>query len=130
MFIIKNEHTRQQCIEAIRNMPLHPVQQVKIGDYKRNRTREQNDAFHAWCRLLSDATGYTEDEVKDKLVLSVFPPIERTVKVKRKDGFEEYTLIERRSTADLTVQEFILLQDAAIIAAHAVNVTLQPYGGS
>jgi len=130
MFIIRNEQNRQQCIDAIRNMPLHPVQQVKIGDYKRNRTREQNDALHSWFRAIAEHTGYTEEEVKDKLVLTVFEPTHRQVKVKRGNEFEEYTLVERRSTADLSVEEFIRLQDATLMVAHTLNVTLQPYGGS
>lgn len=129
MFVIKTEQERARCLDAIRNMPLYPVQQVKIGDYKRNRTREQNDAFHSWCRAISEATGYTEEEVKDKLVLSVFPPVTRQVKVKRGSQFEEYTLIERRSTADLTVEEFTRLQDAVLMVAHQLGVALQPYGG-
>lgn len=130
MFLIRTESDRLRCIDAIRDMPLYPVQQVKIGDYKRNRTAEQNSAFHAWVKNIADHTGYTDEEVKDKLVLATFDPIIRTVNVRRGDKVEEVTLIERRSTANLTVEEFCRLQDATMIVAHTLNISLQPYGGT
>lgn len=128
MFIVKTEHDRQRVMDVIRQMPLYPVQKVTIADYKRNRTLEQNAAFHAWCALLAEHTGYTEEEVKDKMVLTVFEPEHRLVKVKRGDKFEEYELIERRSTANLTKEEFTRLQDAVLMVAHSLGVALQPYG--
>ena len=130
MFVIRTEADRLRCIDAIRDMPLYPVQQVKISDYKRNRTAEQNAAFHVWTKTIADHTGYTLDEVKDKLVLAVFEPEVRTVNVKRHGKMEEVTLIERRSTANLTVEEFCRLQDATMMIAHTLNISLQPYGGS
>jgi hypothetical protein len=176
MFIIRTEADRLRCIDAIRDMPLYPVQQVKISDYKRNRTAEQNAAFHAWVKAISDHTGYTEEDVKYKLVIAVFEPEEKIVRVKcddekisglkrlqqkafkwfmkaldivdapaelreyiekrikpdveYKNGYAEYRLIERRSTANLTVEEFCRLQDATMIVAHTLNISLQPYGGT
>lgn len=130
MFVIRTEADRLRCIDAIRDMPLYPVQQVKISDYKRNRSKEQNDAFHAWVSIISDHTGYTEEETKDKLVLATFEPIIRTVQVRRGGKVEEITLIERRSTANLTVEEFCRLQDTTMMVAHTLNISLQPYGGT
>jgi len=130
LFVIRNEADRLRCIDTIRDMPLYPVQQVKISDYKRNRTAEQNSAFHAWTAIIADHTGYTDEEVKDKLVLATFEPIIRTVQVRRGGKVEEITLVERRSTANLTVEEFCRLQDATMIVAHTLNISLQPYGGT
>lgn len=129
MFIVKTEHDRQRVLDIVRQMPLYPVQKVTIADYKRNRTLEQNAAFHAWVKAIADHTGYTDEEVKDKLVLTVFEPVTRQVKVRRGSAIEEYTIIERRSTADLTVEEFTRLQDAVLMVAHQLGVALQPYGG-
>lgn len=129
-FILRNNEIKESCISEIRALPEYPLMEVKVAPYKKNRTREQNDAFHAWARVLAEFTGYSEDEIKDKLVLSVWPPVEKTVKVKTADGFEEYVLRERKSTANLTVDEFLELQNAALIVAAKLGVTIQVYGGN
>lgn len=127
MVIVRSEQDRQRCLKFVLEMPLLPVKEVDISEYKPNRTLRQNRAFHAWCKALSDGTGYTEKEIKDKLVLAVFEPEIRKVKVKRGNEFEEITLIERKSTAKLTIEEFNKLQDETLIVAHKVGVQLEPY---
>jgi len=125
-FIIKTPQDKIRAIDFIRDMPLSPVQSVVIKKYKRNRSLAQNNTFHDWAELIADVSGYSPDEVKDKLVLSLWPPVQRTVEVKNKSGVSRYTMIERRSTKEMTVEEMTLLLNATAQIAHTLGVKL-PY---
>ena len=124
MFIIRSETDKHRAIEHIKTMPLVPVQFVNIDDYKKNRTSAQNRTFHKWVTIIAEYTGYTLEEVKDKVVLSIWEPVQRVIKVKTEEGLREYTLIERRSTASLSTEEFTKLLDAVIIVAHTLKLQL------
>jgi len=130
MFIIKNEEERLRCMDAIRYMPLYPVQQVKIGDYKRNRTLEQNSAFHAWCKSIADYNGDDFETIKYGLVHNVFGLSTHITNQLHDGKIVQVEIPYLRSTTDLTVEEFCRLQDATLALAHFLNVRLQPYGGT
>jgi hypothetical protein len=124
MFIIKTEQDKIRAIDFIRQMALHPVQYIDIDDYKKHRTTSQNRYFHKCVKVIADHTGYTLEEVKDKIVLSVWEPTVRTVTVVKNGKREEKTLIERKSTASLDTKEFSDLVNAVMIVAHTLQIVL------
>lgn len=123
-YIIRTKEDKIRAKDAIDAMPLSPVQILRFSDYKKNRSRAQNDTFHQWVKLLADYSGYSMDDVKDKLVLSIWPPRPREVKVKTGGKFETYTLIERRSTTELTVEEMSHLLTVTADLAAQLDVKL------
>lgn len=126
-FIIRTPKDKLRAKDAIDAMGFSPVQIVRIGDYKKNRSRAQNDTLHQWIGLIAEHTGYTMDEVKDKLVLSLWEPVKREIKVKTNGKLESYTLIERRSTTTLSVEEMSRLMDATVMVASDLGIVL-PFG--
>lgn len=124
MFIIKTKADKQRVIDHINAMPLYPVQYVDIFDYVKNRTKAQSRTFHKWVKVISDYTGYKPREVKDKLVLTLWEPIIRVVRVRRNGAWVEFNLADRLSTADLTVSEMSDLMDVTSATARELGLEL------
>lgn len=124
MFIIRTEDIRQRCLDFIRTLSLNPIQFVDVCDYKKNRTKAQNRILHKWIGLIADHTGYDMETVKDKIVLSIWPPVEKQVIVHKDGKRVEYTLMARRSTTELTTKEFSELVDATAIIAEQLGIAL------
>jgi len=72
--------------------------EVTVKPYKKNRSLEQNDMFHAWCGSIADKTGHTKEEIKNILIETVF-------------GTEEYINLQGdqrtriRQTSSMTIGE-------------------------
>ena len=102
-WILRSNIQLDRCLEYISTLYLDdPNTQVPIEvivrPYKKNRSLEQNDMFHAWCGTIADKTGHSKGEVKDILLESVF-------------GSEEYLNLQGekrsrlRSSSDLSRSE-------------------------
>ena len=90
-------HRRVEYISTL-NLEDPQLLEVIVRPYKKNRSLEQNDMFHAWCGTIADKTGHSKGEVKDILLESVF-------------GSEEYLNLQGekrsrlRSSSDLSRSE-------------------------
>ena len=124
MFIIRSETDKLRAIDHIRSMALSPVQFVDIDDYKRNRTNSQNRYFHKCCKIISDYTGDAMETIKDKIVLSIWPPETKEVTVFKNGERHKYTLAQRRSTTKLDTKEFTDLLNAVFMIAHKLELQL------
>jgi len=102
-WILRSNIQLDRCLEYISTLYLDdPNTQVPleviVRPYKKNRSLEQNDMFHAWCGTIADKTGHSKGEVKDILLESVF-------------GSEEYLNLQGekrsrlRSSSDLSRSE-------------------------
>ena len=102
-WILRSNIQLDRCLEYISTLYLDdPNTQVPIEvivrPYKKNRSLEQNDMFHAWCGTIADKTGHSKGEVIDILLESVF-------------GSEEYLNLQGekrsrlRSSSDLSRSE-------------------------
>ena len=99
-WILRSKFQQDRCVEYISTLDLEDPQllEVIVRPYKKNRSLEQNDMFHAWCGTIADKTGHSKGEVKDILLESVF-------------GSEEYLNLQGekrsrlRSSSDLSRSE-------------------------
>ena len=99
-WILRSNFQLDRCIEYISILDLEDPQllEVIVRPYKKNRSLEQNDMFHAWCGTIADKPGHSKGEVKDILLESVF-------------GSEEYLNLQGekrsrlRSSSDLSRSE-------------------------
>ena len=46
--------------------------EVVVKPYKKNRSLEQNDMFHAWCGTIAEKTGHSKQEIKQIMVETTF----------------------------------------------------------
>ena len=106
-FILRSDRVKEACLSFINQIELSPqVLEVSVKPYRKNRSIEQNDMFHAWCGSIADKTGHTKEEIKDILVESVF-------------GTEEYLNLSGqqrariRQTSGMTVDEMSELIERA-----------------
>ena len=53
----------RRIVEYIRLFKPKLKIQVTVGDYKRNRSLEQNDRLWAMYKIIGDELGYTKDEI-------------------------------------------------------------------
>lgn len=125
MFILRKESDKDNVLTYIKSLNLDKPQYVEIDEYKGKRTKAQNAYFHLCCGYISKDTGYTPEEVKAKIVLSIWEPEIKTYKVKG----EDVTLMERKSTANLTKEEFTLLVNELMTVSAKINCQL-PMPGS
>ena len=98
-WILRSHEIRNECCRQIRAIdPDEDVWEVTVQPYKKNRSLEQNDMFHAWCGSIADKTGHTKEEIKNILIETVF-------------GTEEYLNLQGnqrtriRQTSSMTIGE-------------------------
>jgi len=99
-WILRSDNIRNLCVgwlQAIVLQDEHLIE-VTVKPYKKNRSLEQNDMFHAWCGSIADKTGHSKEEIKNILIESVF-------------GTEEYINLQGdqrtriRQTSSMTLGE-------------------------
>jgi len=99
-WILRSDNIRNLCVgwlQAIVLQDEHLIE-VTVKPYKKNRSLEQNDMFHAWCGSIADKTGHTKEEIKNILIETVF-------------GTEEYINLQGdqrtriRQTSSMTLGE-------------------------
>ena len=99
-WILRSDNIRNLCVgwlQAIVLQDEHLIE-VIVRPYKKNRSLEQNDMFHAWCGSIADKTGHTKEEIKNILIESMF-------------GTEEYINLQGdqrtriRQTSSMTLGE-------------------------
>ena len=72
-WILRSFEIRNECCRQIRAINVDDaVWEVIVKPYKKNRSLEQNDMFHAWCGSIADKTGHTKEEIKNILIETVF----------------------------------------------------------
>ena len=98
-WILRSFEIRNECCRQIRAINVDAaVWEVIVKPYKKNRSLEQNDMFHAWCGSIADKTGHTKEEIKNILIETVF-------------GTEEYINLQGdqrtriRQTSSMTLGE-------------------------
>jgi len=108
-WILRNDTIRSLCVSWLGSIELQPdnhLLEVVVKPYKKNRSLEQNDMFHAWCGSIADKTGHTKMEIKDIILEQVF-------------GAEDYlnlqgqTRSKLKQTSGMTVQEMSELIERA-----------------
>ena len=100
-WILRNNNIRNLCVSWLSAIELgdyNNLIEVVVKPYKKNRSLEQNDMFHAWCGSIADKTGHTKEEIKNILIETVF-------------GTEEYINLQGdqrtriRQTSSMTLGE-------------------------
>ena len=77
-WILRNNQIRDICASWISSIQVenpygdHEIIQVTAKPYKKTRSLEQNDKFHAWCGSIAEKSGHTKEEIKYIIVEAVF----------------------------------------------------------
>lgn len=96
-FILRDDDIKRRALAHIANCPSDPPLEVIIRPHKENRSLAQNSLLHTMIREIANELGYSEQEMKDILVLKYLGT--RTFEYQ---GQEVETLVE---TSKLTVQQ-------------------------
>ena len=99
-WILRSDNIRNLCVSWLSEIELREdhLIEVVVKPYKKNRSLEQNDMFHAWCGSIADKTGHSKEEIKNILIETVF-------------GTEEYVNLQGnqrtriRQTSSMTIGE-------------------------
>ena len=99
-WILRSDNIRNLCVSWLSEIELREdhLIEVVVKPYKKNRSLEQNDMFHAWCGSIADKTGHSKEEIKNILIETVF-------------GTEEYINLQGdqrtriRQTSSMTLGE-------------------------
>ena len=73
-WILRSDNIRNLCVGWLQAIVLQDENLIEVTakPYKKNRSLEQNDMFHAWCGSIADKTGHTKEEIKNILIETVF----------------------------------------------------------
>jgi hypothetical protein len=72
-WILRSFPIRNECARQILAIDVEDgILEVTVKPYKKNRSLEQNDMFHAWCGSIAEKTGHTKEEIKEIVVEYVF----------------------------------------------------------
>ncbi len=108
-WILRNNNIKNLCVSWLSAIELgdyNNLIEVVVKPYKKNRSLEQNDMFHAWCGSIAEKTGHTKMEIKDIILEQVY-------------GTEDYLNFKGevrsrlRQTSGMTVQEMSELIERA-----------------
>ena len=99
-WILRSDNIRNLCVGWLQAIVLQDENLIEVTakPYKKNRSLEQNDMFHAWCGSIADKTGHSKEEIKNILIETVF-------------GTEEYINLQGdqrtriRQTSSMTIGE-------------------------
>jgi hypothetical protein len=104
-----------EAINHIGNLNPDKEWEITIGPYKKNKTKQQRDYYHALLDILSDYSGYTKEELKTRMCFSLGYVKDVTLR----DG----TVIqERLSTEGLGVEKYSKMIDAATMACRDLEL--------
>jgi hypothetical protein len=126
MFVIRTEADRLRCIDAIREMPLYPVQQVDVYDFPKKRTDRQSKAMWSWSEIIGKHEGRTKTEVKVQAVMDAGLYDIKTMHIKVAGEYKEVIAAVPRETSGMKVDELAKILDQLMIMAHFHNLQL-PY---
>lgn len=119
-FIINTKHRRRECAEFIMHLKASPVMCVEIKPYKNIRSQNQNRLYWMYLNVLSDYTGDTADELHEQFKTRILGVV--TKERMGPDGM--ITLVEPRSTSNLTTTEFTTYLRAIEALAMNLGVTI------
>jgi hypothetical protein len=77
-WILRNDDIRDICVSWLQAIEINEdgvgenKLEVVVKPYKKNRSLEQNDMFHAWCGTIADKTGHSKQEIKQIMVETTF----------------------------------------------------------
>jgi len=77
-WILRSDDIRDICVSWLQGIEIDEdglasnKLEVVVKPYKRNRSLEQNDMFHAWCGTIADKTGHSKQEIKQIMVETTF----------------------------------------------------------
>jgi hypothetical protein len=77
-WILRSDDIRDICVSWLQGIEIDEDGvgenrlEVVVKPYKKNRSLEQNDMFHAWCGTIADKTGHSKQEIKQIMVESTF----------------------------------------------------------
>lgn len=98
---IIDDNFRARAIKIIEGLPLQPVFEVIVKEYKVNRTLEQNALLWKWQGYIGEDLGYTKDEVhlemKRKYLLGIM--------LAHKNDYPQVAAAWAKLTAAITEQD-------------------------
>ena len=62
-FIARDELVRKNALQAISSMPLDPLHEIIIREYKKNRSLVQNALYWYWITAIAGERGETKDYI-------------------------------------------------------------------
>jgi hypothetical protein len=77
-WILRSDDIRDICVSWLQAIEINVdglasnKLEVLVRPYKKNRSLEQNDMFHAWCGTIADKTGHSKQEIKQIMVETTF----------------------------------------------------------
>ena len=77
-WILRSDDIRDICVSWLQAIEINVdglasnKLEVVVRPYKKNRSLEQNDMFHAWCGTIADKTGHSKQEIKQIMVETTF----------------------------------------------------------
>lgn len=74
--VISSEELRRRAITIVGALPLEPVQEVVIREYKRNRSAEANSLMWKWLTVIGNELGESKEDVheryKDRFLVHIY----------------------------------------------------------
>ena len=96
-YILVDDDRRENAIDHLLGLDLKKPVEVHIKDYKRNRTKSQNDTLWMWYKPIAEHFGYTPTELHEVMKVRFLGTVEYKV-----DG---QLLIKPKSTTKLSTKE-------------------------
>ena len=113
-WILRDHRVQDLCVDYIDSIDTRPddLIEVIVRPYKKNRSLEQNDMFHAWCGTIADKTGHSKAEIKDILVETVF-------------GTEEYLNLQGKKRSRLRQTSSLNKSEMSELIERSVQIGIE-----
>lgn len=111
--VINSEEVRNRALTIIKGLPLTPVQEVVIREYKKDRSLEQNALYWRWLTVIGNELGETKEDLheryKSKFLVHIYerddPEYAETVQTLRnlyEQGYKTESLSLHKKVVALT----------------------------
>ncbi len=139
--ICHTEQHRNRAIEIIRNMPLEPVHEVIIREYKKDRSADQNALYWKWLTIIGAELGEPKEAMHERYKAAFlvniytrdnteYASMIQSLRNVYKSGLQAEAMalhkkvVELTSTTSATVAQMSEYLDSIKRAATELNITL------
>ena len=63
---ITNEQVKARAIEIIKSLPVDPVHLLRISEYKKDRSAEQNALYWQWLTIIGNDLGESKEDCHER----------------------------------------------------------------
>lgn len=111
----RREQIKANLYECLKALPMDKRFKITVEDYIEDKTAEQRGFFHALCKVFSDETGYTPEEIKQLCKVELMGTTVVTIAGRDVEVVKSSETLRRNEYSELIETIYRLAAEAGVI---------------